>query len=161
MARNEKDREDLLGEATALTERAELLVQGIADPVVVGFRRNGAASIFFGADPVYQFNTEYQLRRGFLAGRLLTAQQGQLASLTRQRSAGEVQLLRHDFTPQETEEFLCEATEQLKDLHSQLATGAYEVIGQVPADGDVIPRTIAFLAKLGASMSIAAAPNVS
>ena len=52
MALHEQDREDLLSEATALVQRVELRVEGFAEPVIVGFRRGGEASVFFGADPV-------------------------------------------------------------------------------------------------------------
>ena len=42
MARRESDREDLLREATALVERAELTIEGFDEPIVVGFRRDGS-----------------------------------------------------------------------------------------------------------------------
>ena len=50
MARHEEDREDLLAEATALVERAELVVEGAAESVVIGFRRDGCASIYCGCN---------------------------------------------------------------------------------------------------------------
>ena len=73
MARNQSDREDLLREATALVERAELRISGWSEPVVVGFRRGGGASLFFGGKEVYQFNAGGELRRAFVAGRLIKA----------------------------------------------------------------------------------------
>src|SRR5437588_282047 len=87
MARETTDREDLLREATALVERAELAVADWPEPVVIGFRRDGAASIYFGGDPVYQFNARGELRRAFVADRLFKAEHGILAALDRQRSA--------------------------------------------------------------------------
>ena len=75
MARRESDREDLLREATALVERAELTIEGFDEPIVVGFRRDGSASFFFGADPVYQFNTAFELRRAFVVGLLYKAEE--------------------------------------------------------------------------------------
>ena len=66
MAREEADREDLMREATALVQRAEFSAGG--KPVFVGFRTNGAASVFFDSDPVYQFNSNGELRRAFVAG---------------------------------------------------------------------------------------------
>ena len=47
-----------MAEATALVERVELKLPDADDRVVVGFRRNGCASVFFGPDPVYQFTTD-------------------------------------------------------------------------------------------------------
>src|SRR5262245_38318908 len=70
MARQESDREDLLREATALVERAELKVAGEPEPVTVGFRRDGSLSVFFGSVAVYQFNTAGELRRAFADGLL-------------------------------------------------------------------------------------------
>ncbi|MEK6236256.1 MAG: hypothetical protein N2C14_16240, partial [Planctomycetales bacterium] len=63
MARREKDREDLIAEATALTERFEAVVEGEKEPVVIGFRPNGCGSVFFGPSPVYHFNSQNLLRR--------------------------------------------------------------------------------------------------
>lgn len=37
MARHSEDREDILPEATALVERVELEIDGLEDPLVVGF----------------------------------------------------------------------------------------------------------------------------
>ena len=70
MARDESDREDLLREATALVERIELAPADAADDehIVAGFRRDGALSIYFGADPVYHFNSAGELRRAYCDG---------------------------------------------------------------------------------------------
>ncbi len=101
MARDEEDREDLLREATALVERVELQIYGLLESVVAGFRRDSAASFFFGQDVVYQFNTACELRRGFFEGKLLKAERGRLIQLTRQRTAESVNLVRHELTPLE------------------------------------------------------------
>ena len=94
MARDESSREDLLREATALVERIELRITAPIsaahdrdDHVVVGFRANGAASFFFGDDPVYQFNSAGQLRRAYCGGLLFKATHGRLVSLQRVRQA--------------------------------------------------------------------------
>ena len=161
MARLEQDREDILREAVALVERIELRLPGYEQPVVIGFRGDGAASIFVGADPVFQFNSRGQLRRGYLNGRLIKAEDGRLISLERQRSEAQVQLLRHDFTDVETAEFLELAKHHLDTLDHQLRTGVYEITGQVPTDVDVIGRVAAWLGSLGDRIEIASRPNVS
>lgn len=56
MAREEADREDLLDEGRALVDRAAFAVAPFAEPVFIGFRWDGAASVFFGPDRVYHFN---------------------------------------------------------------------------------------------------------
>jgi hypothetical protein len=88
MARQPEDREDLLAEATALVERAELRLPGDARTIVAGFRATGCGSLFFGADPVYQFNSARQLRRAFVGGELYKAERGQLVALTRASEGG-------------------------------------------------------------------------
>src|SRR5262245_10991650 len=100
MAREESDREDLLREATALVERIELIVDigNAGQHVVAGFRTNGAASIFFGADPVYQFNAAGELRRAYCDGVLIKGSRGRLVSLSRKRLANESLLLSCEFT---------------------------------------------------------------
>ena len=63
MARSEHDAEDLIRDATALTERAEFRLPDAAHPVIVGFRPDGCASFFFGLDEVFHFNSQANLRR--------------------------------------------------------------------------------------------------
>ena len=68
MAKQQQDKEDILREATALVNRIEIQFSqktASKESVFVGFRRDGAISCFFGADPVYQFNTRHEIRRGY------------------------------------------------------------------------------------------------
>src|SRR3954447_14030342 len=106
MARHESDREDLLREATALVERVELKVAGFEEPIVVGFRRNGSASFYFGAESVYQFNTARELRRAYIDGVLYKAEQGRLVSLTRERGENAVSMFRVELDDNEAADIL-------------------------------------------------------
>ncbi len=153
MARRESDREDLLGEATALVERVELSPVDApeGDHVTAGFRRDGAASVFFGAERVYQFNAAGELRRAYCDGLLFKAVRGRLASLRRVREHGEVQLLRHDLTDAEQFNFLARMQGILSELANQLSHGGYNVVGQVPADADVVSRLKLWLTRQSAS----------
>src|SRR5437660_8131008 len=121
MSRRESDREDLLREATALVARAELNVAGFDAPIVVGFRRDGAASFYFGAERVYQFNTARELRRAFIGGLLYKAEQGRLVSLTRERSEAAVSLFRVELDDKEAAGIVARLREQLRSLHGALA----------------------------------------
>ena len=159
MARREHDREDLLREATALVERAELQVAGIDEPVVAGFRASGAASIFFGAEPVYQFTAHGQLRRGFVDAKLIKAERGRLITLTRERSAGEVQLLRRELSVAETAEHLRSCAQKLAALKSSLARAEFVLIGEVPRGAGVVRRIAAFLDSLADPLPIASSPH--
>ena len=96
MAREEHNREDLLAEATALVERASLRLDGFAEEVVVGFRRDDSASFYFGADRVYQFTSEGALRRAMIAPLLYKAEQGRLIALERHRTADAVEMVRRE-----------------------------------------------------------------
>src|SRR5688572_5223634 len=106
MARESQDREDLLAEATALVERVELAIPGEREPVVAGFRRDGCLSLFFGADPVYQFNTSNMLRRAYVGGKLYKAEKGHLIALDRRRESGGVYLVRQPLDVRATADFL-------------------------------------------------------
>jgi hypothetical protein len=161
MSRRESDREDLLREATALVERAELQVPGFEEPIVVGFRRDGAASFFFGADPVYQFNAARELRRAFVGGLLLKAERGKLIELTRERSDRETALVRRELSSSETAEFLGVMQKMLQRLGMALGDGSFSVRGQWPAEGGVPERIRSWLAEFSRTITIANAPNVS
>jgi hypothetical protein len=159
MARQESDREDLLREATALVERAELTISDCDEPAVVGFRRDGSASLFFGADPVYQLNSQGKLRRAYVAGKLIKAEAGKLASLDRRREADRVVLARHDLDENETADFVSEMIVRLSALRTSLAAGRFKVTGQVPADANVIGRIRDWLNNLGEPIPIAHSPR--
>ena len=159
MARDEQQREDLLAEATALVERAELKVAGEADPVVVGFRRDGAASVFFGGDLAYHFNSAGELRRAFLSGLLYKAERGRLVSLTRRRVPGEVQLLRHELTDAQTRDFMAELVRRFDALRSGLAHGDVKVVRQVPESVEIAGRIRVWLDNLSLPPPIAPTPR--
>jgi len=168
MARDESSREDLLREATALVERIELIPHA-ADPsaatypligehIVAGFRRNGALSIFFGEDPVYQFNPAGELRRAYCNGQLLKAYRGRLIALQRVRTENEVQLVRHELSPEEEAAFTSQMEQHLRDLSGFINAKLIEVVGRVPAEVDVLGRLKQCLAKHD-KRRIAARPN--
>ena len=160
MARQEEPRENLLAEATALVDRAELTVPHETEPVVVGFRREGAASFFFGEDPVYQFTSQGALRRAFVDGLLYKAVDGQLASMTRVRTGSEVQLVRHDLAAQEHDAFLATAATRLKRLRDALTRADFELTGEVTTAGSPVDRAIEFLGGLSQPLVVAKSPRV-
>jgi len=174
MARHESAREDLLREATALVERIELRTIGYelgasgsrSDsvlaaevPIVVGFRASGAASFFFGDDPVYQFNTDGQLRRAYCDGRLFKAVRGRLVSLQRERSETAVQLISRELTDIEQNAFVLQMQQRLRGLAGGLEERLFTVVGQVPAGTDVLGRVRAWLASHD-GLPIARTPRV-
>jgi hypothetical protein len=160
MSEIESDREDLLREATALVQRAELIVEGFPEPVVMGFRAQGAASIFLGGEPVYQFNAAGRLRRAYDRGRLVKAERGRLVSLTRHRTSTEVRLLRHELSGEDAMAFLEEARERLARLGAALANGKYRCVGQVPPGTDTPARMAAPLAAWAKGIEVARTARV-
>lgn len=160
MARHEQDREDLLAQATALVERIELSIPAEAEPVIVGFRRGGEASFYFGPDVAFQFNSQSKLRRAHFHGRLFKAESGRLVSLDRHRREGAVELARHDLTADETATFLTDLSLRLERLDAALAGGEFQTIGQVPSGVDLVGRIRAWLTAAPRPVSLAAAPGV-
>jgi len=160
MPREEHDREDLLQEAGALVERISLRIAGSDDELVMGFRRDGSASIYRGGDSVYQFTSEGQLRRAYLGPLLYKAERGRLVSLRRERADKAVQLIRHELGPGETREFLDAMQASLEALQQALARQRFTVLGQVPHDADLLGRITCWLDEFGGRVRIAASPRV-
>lgn len=166
MARIEQNREDLLAEATALVERIELRLPFSDEPlavkrVVAGFRRSGAASFFFGADPVYQFNSAGELRRMFAGGLLYKADDGRLVGIDRSRggNSGRIELILRPLQ-QDAQRQLCdEIARRLSALATALSTGTATVLRQVPPDVDVRRRVLAWLEQQDGKFPLAAGPQ--
>ncbi|MFN9719236.1 MAG: hypothetical protein ACK58L_11105 [Planctomycetota bacterium] len=140
MVRHESDREDLIREAVALHERVELQVSGFDDPVTIGYRSNRAMSIFFGQDPVYQFDPQGCLRRAFVDGLLYRSQHGTLARLRRQRTDSKTLLLRDDLKPDELECFKARMRQSLETLRSSITSGKAVVSRSVPESHNLLPE---------------------
>ena len=157
---HEGQREDLIRTATALVQRVELAVDGFPDLLVIGFRRDGAASLFVGEDPVYQFNARGELRRAFQAGKLVTAESGRLVELTRQRADNRVDMLRQELTDLQQDQFLSQLRQTLDKLHRALQQNQYRVTGQVPADQDVVRQASQWIGQLPDTIPVAQAANV-
>lgn len=160
MAREESDREDLLREATALVERAELRLPDCAEPIVIGFRRDGSGSIYIGGEPVFQFNARGELRRAYWQGQLLKSEAGQLVALTRQRTPDAVELLRHPLPAAEVAQVLAACRHWLDRIAAAIAAGMIEITGQVPAEGQVLERIESWLKTLPGELKAAQRPNV-
>lgn len=159
MAASEHDREDILREATALVERVELITPNQSDSVIVGFRRDGSASFFFGPELVVQFNTANELRRGYDRGHLLKARLGKLVVMQRVRNEHEVTLLSRDLTPVETAVFSQKVLQELWYVREALKTGTVRIGRQVPDGTDVAGRVLQWLNGLKEPLRIADQPN--
>lgn len=122
MARQEHDREDLLRDGHALVVRGEMFVGDIK--VVVGFRAGGQLSVFWGVDPVIQFNAGGQLRRLYCDGMKYTAENGRLCLLSRVPGAGRVSLSRTPISTTESDGLIDRIREILLLIVSATVAGA-------------------------------------
>ena len=132
MARHEADREDMMREATAYARRCEIHVPDLDEPLFAGFREFGAWSLYFGGDPVFQFDEECQLRRAYVDGLLYRTQGTTLAQLRRVRSATATELLRYDLTPPELSEFRAGVSQNLNAVASSIQAGEAKITRQIP-----------------------------
>lgn len=139
MARREADREDLIADAVALIHRAEFLIVGCPEPIVVGCRATGAWSFYFGAEPVYQFEPDGSLRRAFVDGKLYRSQGTTMAELTRVRTDTATTLERRDLTEDEATAFRDRIRKDLVQLQNQLWEEKFQVLRMVGFD--VPPRS--------------------
>ncbi|GAA5508535.1 hypothetical protein [Novipirellula caenicola] len=89
MAKQEQDREDLLRDGRQMAIRGETTINDIV--VVIGFRDAGQLSLYCGADPVFQFNAEQELRRVYFQGQRYAAESGRLVRLDRATRGGKIQ----------------------------------------------------------------------
>lgn len=149
-----------MADATALSERVEIATANDAPHVVIGFRTDGAASIYFGDEAAYHFNARSELRRAYLGGRLLKAQRGRLVALTRSRTEQRVELLSHELGDTETIQIIHDLMARISTLRSDLDSGCATAIAQVPDTIPVLDRARKLLNDLlGAPLQIARLPN--
>lgn len=147
MARDEHQREDLLRDATAYARRVELR-DAEGREVFVGFRSGGGASVYLDQDPVYHFTSEGELRRAYVAGELVKAIGGQLVSMHRERTAGEVRLVSRPLDEVTTKAFVINMESQLTLLADSLRNQALTVVGTVPRNADVAAEVLVWLETL-------------
>lgn len=166
MAKQQQDKEDILREATALVNRIEIKFSRDAvskESVFVGFRRDGAISFFFGAEPVYQFNTRHEFRRGYCQGTMLKAVEGKIIQLTRIREGEQLVLLSRDYSDQQTAVFLQEMKHALLLLFKEIKGGRWSILGAVVEAGsaeELLQRVADWLEQHTREIQIADAPNV-
>lgn len=130
MALDERDREDLLRDGRNMPLRGERTIDGVQ--VVVGFRSRGQLSLFCGADPVFQFNRDRDLRRVFFQGRRFAAEQGRLVELIRSSRGGKVQFEVEQVQPSMQKLILASLEDWLQKVRDAVdddATG-WRIIGE-------------------------------
>ena len=160
MAHTPKESEDLLRDATALVARISLETDDWPDPVVIGFRPNGAASLFFGEDPVYQFNRNDELRRSYWHGQRIKAKHGRLISLVRKPHGAQLRFIDCDLGERQTACCVADLIERLGQLRAALASRSIRVIDEVPAQTELLARIRGWLDALPPVPVIADSPRI-
>lgn len=146
--RIEADREDLMREATALRQRAEFRISGESPSVIAGYRNDGSLSVYFGPDPCFHFDADGRLRRAFVGGDLFRTQGDTLARLRRVHTREAVELHRDDLAPDEREELLQQARQQLRAFSDTLRSQAAECLQEIPADAQIVDVLVDDLSRI-------------
>jgi hypothetical protein len=146
MAHECHDREDLLRDARALAPRVQIqaTLGGRRVSLFAGFRGE-ALSLYYGADPVFHFNAEGELRRAFIGGRLVKADAGRLVTMERVHTPTAVELRAGEVPFAAQEQLLADLAVRLAELRDVVAAGDYVLDGQVPPDGDALERLAVWL----------------
>ena len=160
MAKQPQDREDLMRDASNLTQRIELRVTGVEPLVVCGFRDDGSLSIYWGQDEVIQFNSLAELRRGFWQERIIATYRHELHWLTRGASEGRAKLNRERFSESDQREYLELVQARLEQLHSAVDTGAGTVTRQHPLGAAIDVRLRDWLATHRKPLRLAMHPGL-
>lgn len=157
LAIEEHDREDLLRDGRMMPLRGEISIDGVT--VVVGFRDRGGLSLYWGADPVFQFNTRQELRRVFLNQERYAAEGGRLGLLSRDKRGGRVVFVRDeidDAAELELRQLLMQRLARLKQAVGD-SRGHWSV-----AEGDVdelLSRITDWFERLAEPIVVADSPN--
>lgn len=160
MKRDAADRENPMREAVALVERVALRLPNEPTIVVAGFRANGALTVLFGEDPVYQFTSTGELRRAFRNGVTIKAEQGQLLAISKVVTAGQITLGSEALSASSQEEILSDVRQRLQALKVSLDSSSGGVLEQIPPEADVIARLLAWLQSHTDAIPIARSPHV-
>jgi hypothetical protein len=147
MARQTHDRENLLRDARNLEPRAQVRL-GAGDretAMFFGFRGE-ALSLYFGGDPVYQFNSAGELRRAFVDNIVIKSEGRRLIGMHRERTAEAVTLNAAPLSPAAERALLDDLATRLASLAATIDADRFTLDGEVPTDGHALPRLRNWLA---------------
>lgn len=131
MAINREKREDLMRDATAYSRRISILTSHGQEAIFIGIRQQGGWSVYFGEDPVYQFNRDGELRRAHFADQNYAATDGRLCLLHRDRSGGHVEIQRI-YSADTEQHILTDCHKRLKELFELIQSSSFQSMHQFP-----------------------------
>lgn len=138
MAIEEQNRENLLRDATAFTQR--VLWQGAQTEVFVGIRSDGRWSLYVNQDVVLQFSGENQLRRIFIAPRKYASIAGELYEIVRVSRGGKVQLQQVYLDLAMREKLLRQCHDELRAVLDLVSGPKIALIGTWPENQSELPK---------------------
>ncbi len=135
MAINREKREDLMRDATAYNRRLLLQRAASGEAVFVGFRKQGGWSVYFGEDPVFQFNARGELRRVHVDAQNYAAYDGRLCHLQRDKLGGHVEIQRIYLAATE-HQLLADCHHRLIQLAEMIRSNHFDDVQRFPSDDD-------------------------
>ena len=163
MAKYVEDREDLLRDASGYVQRVELRIPGVDHEVFCGFRDQGAFSVYWGQDAVFQFNSDGELRRAFWQARMVASYKRQLNWLAREAepevNSARMRLRRWQLSAEELAACVAFVGNCLTTLEEAISTGTHIVVGEFPANADVCGRISEWLDRQADTVRFAVHPG--
>ncbi len=159
MAINREIRENLMRDATAYARRLMLQKPQSGEAIFIGVRPQGGWSVYFGEDPVYQFNAQCELRRVHFDDQNYAANDGKLYLLHRARSGGHVEIQRI-YSADTERHVLADCHIRLTELAELARSGSAETAERFPVDDvDLVKDLCELISSLVLGIQIADAAN--
>ncbi len=159
MAKKIADREDLLRDGVQMKVRGRTYIEG--HEVFVGFRSEGQVSLYWDQDPVFQFNSDYELRRVFYSGQRFAAYNGELVCLTSTADSPESSVLRLELQRTSAAHVKDDIVACFERIRSQLLTTSditWQCVG-VDSSNSFVELVASFLSSIATPPAIAQVPN--
>ena len=144
MALSEKDKEDLMKQATQYERRLRFQAKN-ETTVFAGISKKGGLSLFDEQARVLHFNAELQLRRLFWDGQRYSAANGKLEQVGRQSKGGRVQLVRETLEHGREQDLLHMCLAQVRFVYSELSDNSVEVELFPVGDSSLIQEILSML----------------
>jgi hypothetical protein len=142
MAINREIREDLMRDATAYARRLLIRKTQTGESIFVGFRKPGGWSVYFGEDPVYQFNPQNKLRRVHFEDQNYAASDGKLYLLHRTRVGGRVEIQKI-YSVHTEQRLLADCLKRVRELAELILTSGVTFVDCLPADDQELVADLA------------------
>lgn len=156
MAIEEQPRENLMRDAVAYSTRLLLHRANEQPPIFWGMRPDSSWSLYFGEDPVFQFNARSELRRAYVGHQRMAARDGKLYLLLREPALGRVEMAWR-YQPEIELETLDHCQHHLLQLKNELLSDLLQVMEAVAptaklSEGSAEPNVVSLLTNRLASM---------